>query len=106
MGITMVQNRALDVGAHSKPPKNRHLDDDAAYVMTPAERRVAAHAVDALTHLRVLHRQGRTPLHAAHLAGRFGWAYRTAIAALEHLEASGAVRCVSRRGRAMWALTA
>jgi hypothetical protein len=43
---------------------------------------------------------------AAHLAGRFGWAYRTAIAALEHLEASGAAMCVSRRGRAMWALTA
>jgi predicted Rossmann fold nucleotide-binding protein DprA/Smf involved in DNA uptake len=87
-----------------KPPKNRHFDDDAAY-MTPAERQVAAHAADAFTHLRVLHRQGRTPLHAAYLAGRFGWAYRTAIEALEHLEARGAARCVSQRGRAWWTLT-
>jgi predicted Rossmann fold nucleotide-binding protein DprA/Smf involved in DNA uptake len=81
------------------------LDDDAAY-MTPAERRVAAHAADALTYLRVLDREGQTPVHAASLAGRFGWAYRTAVAALECLEAAGAARCVSRRGRAMWALTA
>jgi hypothetical protein len=63
------------------------LHTDLTYT-TPAERRVAEHAA---THARLV-------------AGRHGWSYRTAIAALEHLEAHGAVRCVAARGRGWWAL--
>jgi hypothetical protein len=87
-----------------KPSKNQALDTDAAY-LTPAERRLVERAAAALQWARLRAREGEGVFRVSLLAARHGWAYRTAIAAVEQLEGLGAVQCVARRGRDWWTLT-
>jgi hypothetical protein len=99
----MVQNRALTAATPQKLPENRLSDADAAY-LTPAERRLTERAEAALQWARLRAREGHGVFRVSRLAARHGWAYRTALAAVERLESVGAVHCVARRGRDWWAL--
>jgi hypothetical protein len=80
------------------------LSAAAAYTAA-AERRLAERADAALQWARLRRRQGEATFSVKVLAARQGWAYRTAVAAVEHLERLGAAVCVARRGRDVWALT-